>query len=111
LAAGASEEHAMSFWSKLFGGGGDADTGGEPASAGPGEDYKGFTIRYVAMAAGSEFQLSGKIEKDGKEHTFIRADRFGSKQDAQSATLAKGRQIIDEQGEKVFEQSWPARSA
>jgi hypothetical protein len=102
----------MSFWKKLFGGGGDEDAGGVSAApAGPGEEYKGFTIRYVAMTAGSEFQLSGKIGKDGKEHTFIRADRFGSRSDAESATLAKGRQIIDEQGDKVFGQNWPPRSA
>lgn len=98
----------MSFLKKLFGAGG----GGSPeasASAGAGEEYKGFTIRYRPMMAGSEFQLSGRIEKDGRSHDFIRADRFSSKTDAESATMAKGRQIIDEQGEKVFEQTWPAR--
>lgn len=101
----------MSFWKRLFGGGGDeaAGDGATAAAAGPAEDYKGFTIRYLVMPAGSEFQLSGKIEKDGREHAFIRADRFGSKTDAQSATMAKGRQIIDEQGERVFDQTWPAR--
>ena len=100
----------MSFWKKLFGGGGE-DAGEAAAASGPAEEYKGFAIRYVAMAAGSEFQLAGKIEKDGKVHDFIRADRFASKSDAQSATIAKGQQIIDEQGDKIFEQNWPARSA
>lgn len=94
----------MSFWKKLFGGGDAA----EPAAPSVrGEEYKGFTIRFIAMAAGSEFQLSGLIEKDGKTHTFIRADRFGSKTEAESATVAKGRQIIDEQGERIFEQARP----
>ena len=65
----------MSFWKNLFG-------GGEPKQAAPepGEEYKGFTIRPTPMAVGSEFQLSGRIEKeiDGelKTHDFVRADRM-----------------------------------
>ena len=63
------------------------------------------------LPAGREFQLSGTIEKDVggvvKRHDFVRADRFSSREEAQSFTLAKGRQIIDEQGEGVFSQSWP----
>ena len=102
----------MSFWKKLFGGGGDESSAGAGAS-GPHEDYKGFTIRAALVPAGSEYQLAGSIEKEVggelKRHDFVRADRFASKDEAQSFTLAKGRQIIDEQGEAVFNQSWPAK--
>jgi hypothetical protein len=98
----------MSFWKSLFGGGGGSAK--EEAQA-PGEEYKGFTIRPTPMSAGSEYQLAGVIEKtvDGelKSYTFVRADRMSSRDEAVSFALAKGRQIIDEQGEGVFRQNWP----
>ncbi len=102
----------MSFWSKLFGGGGGESAGG--AVAGPAEEYKGFTIRPNLMPVGSEFQLAGTIEKEVggelKRHDFVRADRFSNKTEAAQLAIAKGRQIIDEQGERMFSQSWPAKS-
>jgi hypothetical protein len=95
----------MSFWKRLFGAGGD-DPGARTGAGGLEEVYKGFTIRASLMPAGSEFQLAGSIEKEiegvVKRHDFVRADRFGSKQDAETFTLAKGRQIIDEQGDRLF---------
>lgn len=104
----------MSFLSKLFGGGGGgSNQSGAAADAGPGEDYKGFTITPVTMAAGSEFQLAGRIEKDVggtvQRHDFVRADRFSSKTEAANMALAKGRQIVEEQGERMFQQTWPAK--
>lgn len=97
----------MSFWKKLFGGGGGDDSGKsiEPAVVGE-ESYKGFTIKAITMPAGSEYQLAGVIEKtvggELKSYKFVRADRFSSKEDVVSFSLAKGRQIIDEQGEGMF---------
>lgn len=102
----------MSFWKKLFGGGG-GESGRESGGAAPSmgqEDYKGFSIRAVQMMNGREFQLAGVIEKDGKSHEFVRADRFGSRDEAAQITLAKGRQIIDEQGDRLFDQNWPRAS-
>ena len=97
----------MSFWKNLFGGGGEA----KEAAPAPGEDYKGFTIRATPMSVGSEYQLAGRIEKeiDGemKVHEFVRADRLNSRDEAVSFALAKARQIIDEQGNGLFGQSWP----
>ncbi len=96
----------MSFWKTLFGGG----TASEPAAA-TGEEYNGFIIRPTPKPVGSEFQLAGTIEKeiDGelKTHEFVRADRLSSRDEAISFALAKGRQIIDEQGTSLFKQSWP----
>ena len=95
----------MSFLKKLFGGG---DTGAAPAGGGAlGEEtYKGFTIKAVEMRAGSEYQLAGAIEKEinGEllSYPFVRADRIASKDELVSMALAKGRQIVDEQGEGVF---------
>lgn len=100
----------MSFWKSLFGGGGAAKEEAPP----PGEEYKGFTIRATPMSAGSEYQLAGVIEKtvggELKSYKFVRADRMSSRDEAVSFALAKGRQIVDEQGEGVFRQSWPKTS-
>ena len=97
----------MSFWKNLFGGGGGGAA--EPEAAG--EEYKGFTIRPTPMPVGSEYQLAGVIEKtingEAKSYKFVRADRMSSRDEAASFALAKGRQIIDEQGVSLFKQSWP----
>ncbi len=98
----------MSFWKNLFGGGGGEKAEAAPA---PGEEYKGFIIRATPMQVGGEFQLCGVIEKqvDGelKSYKFVRADRMSSRDDAVAFAIAKGRLIVDEQGEGVFRQSWP----
>lgn len=98
----------MSFWKNLFGGGGGAEQAAAPAQ---GEEYKGFTIRPTLMQVGSEYQLAGQIEMeiDGelKVYKFVRADRMSSRDDAVSFALAKGKQIVDEQGKSMFTQSWP----
>ena len=55
---------------------------------------------------GSLWGTAGVITKqfaDGvKEHRFIRADAHGTKDDADASSIAKARQIIDEQGDKLF---------
>ena len=94
----------MSFLKKLFGGG----NGGEPGAPRvlDTQEYKDFKIRAIEMKAGSEFQLCGEIEKeiDGetKVHQFIRADRLSSADQAAETALSKARQIIDEQGDRLF---------
>jgi len=102
----------MSFWKNLFGGSGGGSAPREPET-GDSESYKGFTITAKFMPVGSEYQLAGVIEKeiDGetKVYEFVRADRFSSRDDVQSFALAKGRQIIDEQGNTLFQQSWPTK--
>ncbi len=91
----------MSFWKSLFGGGASA----KPVAA-PTEDYKGFTISPAPYLESGQYQLAGTIPKavDGtvREHKFVRADRFSSTEDAVQFTLVKARQIIDQQGDKVF---------
>jgi len=92
----------MSFWKRLFGGGGSAaeETAGEPV------EYKGFTIRPTPFTEGGQYQTCGVISKEVggevKEHRLIRADRFASKEDAVETTLRKARQVIDEQGDRIF---------
>lgn len=93
----------MSFLKKLFG-------GGDAAAQGPrvldSQEHKGFTVRAIEMKAGSEFQLCGEVSKeiDGETHThsFIRADRFPSADGVAGAAIAKGCQLVDEQGDRLF---------
>jgi hypothetical protein len=95
----------MSFWKNLFGGGSsNAEPAGDKVLGE--EGYKGFLIKAIEMKAGSELQLAGTIEKDLggelKTYRFVRADRMSSRDDLTTLALAKGRQIIDEQGEAIF---------
>lgn len=93
----------MSFLSKLFG-----RAAPEPAAPASREiEHKGFTIRAEPYAAeGGQFQTAGTVTKEVggevKTHRFVRADRFGSVEDALDFSLGKGRQIVDEQGERLF---------
>ena len=92
----------MSFFKKLFGGGGTAAAPKPVKSA----EHKGFNIEARPYKEGGQFQLAGVISKeiDGtrKEHAYVRADRFTSLEEAADIALVKGRQIIDEQGENIF---------
>lgn len=95
----------MSFWKKLFGGG-----GGSTAPAGPVQtvEHKGYTIEARPYSEAGQFQVAGVISKgDGdarKEHKFIRADRFPTMDEAAEFSVMKGRQIIDQQGDRIFDQ-------
>jgi hypothetical protein len=95
----------MAFLKSLFGR--KAEGGSPAASAAVKEvEHNGFLIRAMPYREGGQFQTAGVIEKevDGvkKEHRFVRADRFGSVEEAADFALAKGRQIVDERGERMF---------
>ncbi len=93
----------MGLFSKLFGGGGDGNTA--PAE-GEAVEYKGFHIHPAAQPRNGQWLTAGVIRKeiDGamKEHSFLRADTHGSPEAANDFAVIKGRQIIDEQGERIF---------
>lgn len=93
----------MGLFSKLFGGG---DSGGGKAREGEAVEYKGFHIHPAAQAQGSQWLTAGVIRKeiDGetREHRFLRADTHASAESANDFAVIKGRQIIDEQGERIF---------
>jgi hypothetical protein len=69
-------------------------------------EYKGFIIRPAPFKTEGQFQTAGTIEREvggvHKEHRFIRADAFASFDDAVAFTLAKARQMVDLQGERMF---------
>ena len=95
----------MSFLKTLFGlGGKDAEA---PVAAAVSEvDHKGFRIRATPFKEARQYQTCGMISKEiggvHKEHKFIRADRFPAIETAAEIAIAKGRQIVDEQGERLF---------
>jgi hypothetical protein len=90
---------AMAFWSKWFGGG---ESGNAPAKATKSLEHKGFLIEAVPYKEGGQWQLAGRISKDGKEHRFVRADKFSSAEEAADIALSKGQLIIDQSGERIF---------
>jgi hypothetical protein len=93
----------MSFWKSLFGGGGASSN--EPKASAPVE-YNGFTIVAAPYKAEGQYQTAGTIRKDvggvAKEHKFIRADRHASYDDAVEFSVSKAKQIVDQQGDRVF---------
>jgi hypothetical protein len=90
-----------SLWGRLAG---NTGAGEEPASEA--FEYKGYRIRAAPYESAGGFQTAGVIEKDfadgAKEHRFVRAEAHPSRDAAVAFTIAKGKQIIDEQGERVF---------
>lgn len=94
----------MSFWKSLFGGG---STAARPAKPIREAEHDGFRIEAAPYAEAGQFQVAGVISKeiDGtvKRHRFVRADRFGSLEEAADFAIMKARQIIDQQGARMFD--------
>ncbi len=92
----------MSWLSKLLGG----SSGGETPPSSPGEDYKGFRITPQPIREGGHYRVAARIEKtvDGaaRQHDLIRADTIASLDEATAISAAKARQMIDEQGDRLF---------
>jgi hypothetical protein len=86
---------------RLSGGG-----GGAAEEAMPAVEYKGYRIRPTPYLNGGQYQTAGVIQKDAadgaKEHRFIRAETHPSKDDAAAFAITKGKQIIDQQGDRMF---------
>lgn len=95
----------MSFLKSLFGFGGSRAVDEAPAPQASIE-HKGFTITAAPFRNEGQFQTAGTVTKEidgeAREHRFIRADRHATMEDAVQFSLMKGRQIVDEQGERMF---------
>jgi hypothetical protein len=94
----------MSFLKKLFGGGDEA--GREPKVLAEVE-HEGYLIRAMPIKdVGGQFRIAGIISKqigdEVKEHRLIRADLFASADDAAEAMVRKAKQVIKEQGDRIF---------
>ena len=83
--------------------------GGEQAVSADPIDYNGFTIEAAPMPADGQFRTAGFIsgEKDGEvvRIPFIRADQNSDRQAAIDHSIAKARQIIDEQGDTLLDRT------
>ena len=94
-------EKLKAAWSRLVG------PAEEPAAAAV--EYNGYRIRPTPFRNNGQFQTCGVIEKDApegmKQHRFIRADAYPGREDAIAFTITKAKQIIDLQGDRIFEQS------
>lgn len=91
----------MSILSRLFGGGGAPTPRPEP------EAYKGFAITADPMKEGPRWRIAAHIVKEiggeTKTHHLIRADTLDDHETAVKASLGKARQMIDEQGDRIFD--------
>jgi hypothetical protein len=88
----------MAFWSKWF----SSHDSAAPAGAAKTLEYKGYVIDAMPYKDGGQWQLAGRIAKDGKEHRFVRADKFSSKEEAADIAISKGQLIIDQSGDSIF---------
>lgn len=93
------------LWTR-FSGAGDRDSDSASEAVAEAVEYKGFRIRPAPYPSKGQYQTAGIIEKDSesgvKEHRFVRAETHPSKDDAIAFSIVKGKQIIDEQGERIF---------
>jgi hypothetical protein len=93
----------MSFLKRLFGGGSTEPAAPKVTAE---SEYKGYRIRSTPQQEGAQFRLCGTVEREVggemKTHRLIRADVFMSADDATEAFLRKARQVIDEQGDRIF---------
>jgi hypothetical protein len=87
----------MAFWSKWFSAAAASDD--SPAKT---LEYKGFVVEARPYKEGAQWQLAGRISKDGKFHNFVRADKFSSKEEAADVAMSKGQLIIDQSGDRIF---------
>ena len=98
----------MSFLKSLLGLGTAAGRSGSgtPATVQTAE-HGGCRIEAQPYPADGQFQVAGLISKqiDGvrREHRFVRADRFATRDQAADFSVTKARQIIDQQGDRLFE--------
>ena len=91
------------FWTRLAGG------QSAPSAEAPRHesvDYNGYRIRPAPYKAAGGYQTAGVIEKDfpdgTKEHAFVRAETHPSLEGAAEFSLAKGKQIVDQSGDRIF---------
>lgn len=84
----------MSWLSKLFG----PREAPKPATV----EHEGFTITPAPQQAGAQWRVGARIEKDGRVHDLVRADTMGDREACADASIAKAKQAIDQQGDRLF---------
>ena len=88
----------MSLLSRLFGG--SKNNAPDPVS------YNGYVIFADPVEEAGGFRLSARIEKEFggelKVHNLIRADVPSNRDEAVNLSIAKAKQVIDQQGDAIF---------
>lgn len=84
--------------------GGQVDDGsGAPAAR---ETYEGLEVLAWPVAEGNVWRVAGRVQRIGNDegpgHEFVRADTMAGHDEAVRMSLLKGRQLIDEQGERLL---------
>lgn len=96
----------MSWLTRLLGGGEMARA--ETSAPGPAEMHEGFEIRPEPMKAEGGWRIAATIEKsvggETRTHRLVRADVLADRDAATAASVAKARQVIDQQGESIFDE-------
>ena len=87
----------MAFWSKWFSSSSETQAASDKIL-----EYNGFMIEARPYKDGGQWQLAGRISKNGKVHDFVRADKFTSKDEAVDIALSKARLIVDQSGDRMF---------
>ena len=105
-----------SFVSRLLGRlSGGSSAGDRPAERGEAVDYKELVIHPAPEREGSQWRVAGVIIKQSgnveMERTFTRADTVATREEAQTLSVQKARQIIDERGAALFADGEPTGRA
>ena len=86
---------------------GQSDGGAKsPAKRGEGVAYQEFVIHPAPEREGGQWRVAGVIVKTGgdadQERSFTRADTVASREEAETLSVNKGKQIVDERGSSLF---------
>ena len=94
----------MSFWKSLFGGGSASESEAQARRAGRIQrlHHPRRALQGRGAVPDRRHRSPRRSAACAKEHKFIRADRHASYDDAVEFSLAKARQIVDQQGERMF---------
>lgn len=88
----------------LFGGG----SNGSGAAAGEAVEHGDYTITPAPQQTASGWNTAGTISKrvgdEVRVHHFIRVDSHGSRDDATAFSVTKAKQIIEQLGDRLFDQ-------
>lgn len=85
---------------------GGSSAGDRPAERGEAVAYKELVIHPAPEREGNQWRGAGVIVKqsgnDEMERIFTRADTVATREEAESLSVRKARQIIDERGAALF---------
>ena len=96
----------VGFLKKLFGGSTEGSGGAQTPEREEPVEHKGLLVEAAPEPEGDQWRLAGFVCQlsgdDRMERKFLRADLFSSRDEACEFAVRKGKQIIDEQGARLF---------